>query len=183
MIGTEVNQDALEVAADQGEVAHGPGVDREGGFRLTFSTIHEVVRGAVDDDVQPQSCEELAHPARVGQINPGAGEGKDLPGKARVQVAPQLSVGAENGGFHEQAPPRCCAQSGGAFLIWSAAILAALILCLYCKRWCPCRRLTIHGLEKIPKRRGSPHSKLKSPQLRHWRVATTHSVDAAGRIG
>src|SRR5262249_18798896 len=52
VVGAEMHQRATEVAANQGQVAHGPGVDGESGQWLRLGLVHKVVRGAVENHVR-----------------------------------------------------------------------------------------------------------------------------------
>src|SRR5207245_6496062 len=50
IIGAVVNQDAIEIAADFGQMANPPGIDREGSIRLAFGSVHKVVSRTIEND-------------------------------------------------------------------------------------------------------------------------------------
>src|SRR5262245_46660005 len=97
-----MNQPAIEVGADAGKVADGPGVDGEGGFRLALGAIDEVVGGAVDYHVRLQFKEESAHCFVIGQLNLGAGCFSNLVAGLQelAQVAAELTGRTEDDGTH-----------------------------------------------------------------------------------
>ena len=95
-----MDEHAAEVAAGKGEVAHAPGVDGEGRGRVGLGLVHEVVGGAVDHHVGPQRLQGRAKFRRPGQVGLVARPGDDLPLQARLQVAAELAVGADQGVLH-----------------------------------------------------------------------------------
>src|SRR5206468_9891003 len=93
VIGAEVDEQRAEIAADEGQLADGPGVDGEGGFRFTLGAVDEVVGGAVDDDGGADGVEEAAQVGGAGEVGVGAGERNDFSRQAGAEVAAELPRG------------------------------------------------------------------------------------------
>src|SRR6185437_6718726 len=76
VIGTEVDELAVRFAAGIGQCTDAPGIDREGGRRLRFREIDEVVRGAVNEDSRANGVDGRGDAVGYGEVDVGASEWK-----------------------------------------------------------------------------------------------------------
>ena len=66
IIRAEVDEETVEIATDFGQVSDSPRIDGEGGVRLAFRTVHEIISGTIEDHPGTQS-------GQIGPHCPGLG--------------------------------------------------------------------------------------------------------------
>jgi hypothetical protein len=99
VIGGEVDQLGVGLAAGEGQVAHGQRVDQKGGQRLLLGDIDLIIGGGVEDHFGIAVGQGVLHGQRVGDVHLGAIPGHDgepaLP-EFTDQLSAQLSGGSED---------------------------------------------------------------------------------------
>src|SRR5262249_21007111 len=100
VVGAEMHQGAAQVAADESQIADGPGVDGERGRRFALGLVHEVVGSTVNHNVGPQFGEGGPQHRGLGQVGLDAREGQDVANQTGAEVAAELSGSSEDGVFH-----------------------------------------------------------------------------------
>src|SRR3954471_16052178 len=69
VIGRKMDEAGVDLAAGEGEVAHGEGVDEEGGLRLLLGDVDLVIGGCVEDDFRILLREGVFDGGAIGDID------------------------------------------------------------------------------------------------------------------
>ena len=72
VIGREVDQLGVHLAAGKGQVPHRQRVDQKGRLRLLLRDIHLVVSGGIEDHFGVVVGERILHRRRIGNVHLGA---------------------------------------------------------------------------------------------------------------
>ena len=101
IIGAVMNEDAPQVPANLGQVAHAPGIDGERPGGIAFRLVHLIIGRAIDDHFRLERLQNAAHFPRFGQITLHADQADGLGADSAEESLPQLPVGSEDGVFQD----------------------------------------------------------------------------------
>src|SRR5262249_49946186 len=123
VITAELNKCGIPFGASLGQIAGTERIDCECRLGLGFGAIDEVIRGAIDDDVGPSRLNGRPKQFRIGKVGLFAPRGYDLTGQPRSQVAPELTVRADEQELGHKRPLEMKKKPGRSGRAWNLSRL------------------------------------------------------------
>jgi hypothetical protein len=105
IIRAELDQSAIQITADHGQIAHAPSVDRKGDGWFRLGAIDEIVGSAVHHHVGPQIAKKGTQLIGIRQVGLLARQSVDLAGQTRTQIATELAIRPKNRITHHDEDP------------------------------------------------------------------------------